>query len=71
MLATAVCLVATSSTHTSLNQAFLLYSLITFSYKGYLLGEPILQKHELYEYVLQGTIFIYHVYVWWNHKYRK
>ena len=34
-----------------------MYPLNTFSYKGYLLGEPILDKH--YEYVLQGTIFIY------------
>ena len=40
-----------------------MYPLITFSYKGYLLGEPILDKQQFYEYVLQGNIFIYHVHV--------
>ena len=35
-----------------------MYPLITFSYEEYLLGEPILDKQQFYEYVLQGTIFM-------------
>ena len=40
-----------------------IYPLTTFSYKGYLLGEPILDKQQFYEYVLQDNICIYHVHV--------
>ena len=35
-----------------------MYSLITFSYKGYFLGEPILDKQLFYQYVLQA-LFLY------------